>query len=48
MYSGSEFQMEEAAAGKARQQGVAYAHCLCLFHINLHTELSGDLIQVIH
>jgi len=25
----------------------AYAHYLCLFHINLHTELSSDLIQVI-
>jgi len=26
----------------------AYARYLCLFHINLHTELSGDLIQVIY
>ena len=26
----------------------AYAHHLHLFHINLHTNLSGDLIQVVH
>jgi len=26
----------------------AYVHHLCLLHVNLHTELSGDLIQVIH